>query len=208
MGYKHGKKVIAMQGRFHYYEGYSQQEISIPVRVMKKLGVKSLFITNAAGGINTGFSSGALMMISDHINYSGANPLIGENLDEFGPRFPDMSDIYSRELREKLKTCAERDGIPTETGVYIMFTGPSYETPAEIRMARIMGADAVGMSTVPEAIVANHCGIKVLGVSCITNMAAGVLDAPLNHVEVMETANRVKADFTRLVDLAIKEVLE
>ena len=207
LGELFGKKVICMQGRFHYYEGYSQQEISIPIRVMKRLGVKKLLITCAAGGINKAFSSGALMVISDHINYSGANPLMGENLEEFGPRFPDMSNVYDRELRSALVKKAKSAGIPVETGVYIMFTGPSYETPAEIRMARVMGADAVGMSTVPEAIAANHCGIKVLGISCITNMAAGVLDAPLNHLEVMETANRVKDQFTKLVDIAVREVL-
>ena len=207
MGEHLGKRVIAMQGRFHYYEGYTQQEIAIPIRVMKLLGVKELVLTNAAGGVNTSFDSGALMVITDHINYSGSNPLMGPNLAEFGVRFPDMCDIYSRELRAKLMDEAEKAGIPVREGVYIMFSGPSYETPAEIRMCRVLGADAVGMSTVPEAIAANHCGIKVLGVSCITNMAAGVLDQPLNHVEVMETANRVKSDFTRLIDLILTRVV-
>lgn len=171
------------------------------------MGVKELVLTNAAGGVNTSFDSGALMVITDHINYSGSNPLMGPNLAEFGVRFPDMCDIYCRELRAKLMDEAEKAGIPVREGVYIMFSGPSYETPAEIRMCRVLGADAVGMSTVPEAIAANHCGIKVLGVSCITNMAAGVLDQPLNHVEVMETANRVKSDFTRLIDLILTRVV-
>lgn len=206
LGTRFGKRIIAMQGRFHYYEGYSQQEISIPVRTMHLLGVRNLMLTNAAGGINTAWSSGALMAITDHINYSGSNPLMGPNLDEFGPRFPDMSRVYDPVLRQKLINEAANEGIRVEQGVYIMFAGPSYETPAEIRMARVMGADAVGMSTVPEAIAANHCGMKVLGVSCITNMAAGVLDAPLNHLEVMATAERVRGEFTKLVDIAIQKV--
>ncbi len=206
LGERFGRKIIAMQGRFHYYEGYSQQELTIPVRAMHLLGVEKLLITNAAGGINTAWSSGALMAITDHINYSGANPLMGPNFEEFGSRFPDMSEVYDSALREKLVAEAENAGIRVERGVYIMFTGPSYETPAEIRMARAMGADAVGMSTVPEAIAANHCGMKVLGISCITNMAAGVLKAPLDHKEVMETANRVKGNFTKLIDIAIQKV--
>lgn len=207
MGLCHGKKVIAMQGRFHFYEGYSQRELTMPVRVMKKLGVEKLIITNAAGGVNTSFSSGALMVISDHINYSGANPLMGSNLEEFGPRFPDMSNVYDKALRTKLLEEAAKEGLELQQGVYIMFSGPSYETPAEIRMARVMGGDAVGMSTVPEAIAASHCGMKVLGISCITNMAAGVLDAPLNHAEVMETAERVKGTFNKVIDLALERVL-
>ncbi|MGI6151915.1 MAG: purine-nucleoside phosphorylase [Christensenellales bacterium] len=206
LGERFGKKVIAMQGRFHFYEGYTQQELTIPVRAMHLLGVRKLLITNAAGGVNTNWSSGTLMAIADHINYSGSNPLIGPNLDSFGPRFPDMSEIYENNLREKLVKEAENAGIKVEQGVYIMFTGPSYETPAEIRMARALGADAVGMSTVPEAIAANHCGMKVLGISCITNMAAGVLKAPLDHAEVMATANRFKAQFTQVVDIAIQKV--
>ncbi len=206
LGERFGKKTIAMQGRFHFYEGYSQQELTIPIRAMRLLGVKKLLITNAAGGVNTAWSSGALMSITDHINYSGSNPLIGPNLEEFGPRFPDMSEVYDQTLREKLVKEAEIARIRIEQGVYIMFGGPSYETPAEIRMARALGADAVGMSTVPEAIAANHCGMKVLGISCITNMAAGVLKAPLNHKEVMATASRVKGDFTKVLDIAIQKV--
>jgi purine-nucleoside phosphorylase len=201
-----GRKVIIMQGRVHAYEGYSQAQLTLPVRIMRKLGVSKLLITNAAGGVNLNFQAGALMMISDHINYSGGNPLIGPNLDEFGTRFPDMSRVYDRNLREKLRSEAEKAGIHLDEGVYMMFNGPSYETPAEIRMARIVGADAIGMSTVPEAIVANHCGMSILGISCITNMAAGILDQPLNHAEVMETANRVKSDFIKILDIVLAKV--
>ncbi len=207
IGERFGKRVIAMQGRFHTYEGYSHQEVVIPVRVMKKLGVETLVLTNAAGGINTSFKQGALMAISDHINYSGSNPLIGPNLHEFGPRFPDASECYNKALRKALIEKAKKAGIELHEGVYIMFSGPSYETPAEIRMARVMGADAVGMSTVPEALAAAHCGMKTVGISCITNMAAGILDAPLVHTEVMETANRVKATFIKLLDILISEVI-
>ncbi len=207
MGTRFGKKVIIMQGRFHYYEGYSQQELTIPVRTMKLLGVKNLIITNAAGGVNTSFESGALMAISDHINYSGYNPLIGPNLDEFGLRFPDMSEVYDKALRKKLIEEAKKENIDVKEGVYLMYFGPSFETPAEICAFRTLGADAVGMSTVPEAITANHCGIRTIGVSCITNMAAGVLDQPLNHLEVMETAERVRGEFTRLIDIALEKVL-
>jgi purine-nucleoside phosphorylase len=202
-GTYNGKTVVAMRGRLHYYEGYSESEITMPIRVMKKLGVRTLLLTNAAGGINLSFSEGALMLLTDHINYSGSNPLIGKNLDEFGPRFPDMSDVYNRELRSKLKDMAEKEGIRLHEGVYAMYSGPSFETPAEIRFFRTIGADAVGMSTVPEAIVARHCGMEVIGVSCITNMAAGVLDRKLSHLEVIETANRVKGTFTRVVEMAV-----
>lgn len=207
VGEKHGRGLILMQGRFHYYEGYTQRQLAIPIRVIKRLGAGSLLLTNAAGGVNMRYASGALMLISDHINYSGANPLVGPNLDEYGPRFPDMSRVYSGELRQKAKAVAEKMGIALEEGVYMMFSGPSYETPAEIRMARVMGADAVGMSTVPEAIAAAHASLPCLGISCITNMAAGVTSAPLVHAEVMETANRVKATFEKLVDELIREVL-
>jgi purine-nucleoside phosphorylase len=207
MGVHKGKRVIAMQGRIHGYEGYDHSQLALPVRIMRRLGAESLFLTNAAGGINTAFAVGALMIITDHINYSGQNPLTGQNLDELGPRFPDMSDLYSKTLRETLKVKAAAAGIPVEEGVYVMFAGPSYETPAEIRMARGFGADAVGMSTVPEAIAARHCGMRVLGVSCITNCAAGILDTPLSHAEVVETTARVKAQFIRLVDLALEQVL-
>ena len=204
LGTYKGKRVAALRGRVHYYEGYTQQEITIPVRVMHRLGAKTLLLTNAAGGINLGFSQGALMLITDHINYSGQNPLMGPNLDDFGPRFPDMSEIYTKTCREKLLAKAEEMGIELQQGVYMMYMGPSYETPAEIRAFRGMGADAVGMSTVPEAIIARHCGMQVIGISCITNMAAGVLDAPLNHNEVMETADRVREQFTSVVGASIE----
>jgi purine-nucleoside phosphorylase len=195
--------IVALRGRLHYYEGYPQNEITMPVRIMKKLGIETLIITNAAGGINLDFAEGVLMLITDHINYSGSNPLVGKNLDEFGIRFPDVSDIYTKDLRIKLREAALNEGIALSEGVYIMYSGPNYETPAEIRFFRLIGADAVGMSTVPEAIVAAHCGIKVIGVSCITNMAAGVFDRKLNHKEVIETANKVKNDFTKLLRIAI-----
>ena len=202
-----GKRVIMMCGRFHYYEGYTQQQTTLPIRVMKQLGVQTLMLTNAAGGINRGFSSGTLMAIADHINYSGNNPLIGKNLDEYGPRFPDMSNAYDRNLRDKVIAVARANGINIEEGVYIYFSGPSYETPAEVRMAALLGADAAGMSTVPEAIVANHCGMRVVGISCITNMAAGILDTPIVHSEVMETAARVREQFKLLLNKILQEVL-
>ena len=201
-----GKKVIAMQGRVHYYEGYTQKEITLPIRIMKRIGVGKVLLTNAAGGVNRSFAPGTLMLIRDHINYSGSNPLIGRNFEEDGPRFPDVSRVYQKELRQRLKVLAEQEGIHLEEGVYMMFSGPCYETPAEVRMAGIVGADAVGMSTVPEAIVCAHCGIPVLGISCITNYAAGILDQPLSHQEVVETAERVKSTFVKVVDLVLSDV--
>lgn len=203
-GTKHGKSVVALQGRLHYYEGHSMQTLTLPVRVMALLGVKRLILTNASGGVNTCFCPGDLMLITDHINYSGSNPLIGANMPEFGPRFPDVSDLYSSEARSLILEKAAERGIPLRQGVYMMFTGPNYETPAEVRMARIVGADAVGMSTVPEALVASQCGIGVIGISCITNMAAGILDQPLNHQEVIETAALVHDKFHNLVDLILE----
>jgi len=199
----YGIPVVTLRGRLHYYEGYSQQETTLPVRIMKKLGVKTLLITNAAGGVNLDFSAGVLMLINDHINFSGANPLLGANLDEFGPRFPDASEIYSKDLRVKLKDAALKNGIDLREGVYLMASGPNYETPAEVRFFRAAGADAVGMSTVPEALAASHSGLKVIGISCITNMASGILDRKLDHLEVIDTANKVKNDFTRLLQIAI-----
>lgn len=201
-----GKTVIAMQGRFHYYEGHDMSTLTLGVRVMKRLGVEKLLLTNAAGGINLAFKPGDLMLVSDHINFSGSNPLIGKNDDTFGTRFPDASNVYDRELRQKTLIEAERLGIALKTGVYMMFTGPSFETPAEIRFARIIGADAAGMSTVPEALTAAHCGIKTLGISLITNMAAGVLDQPLTHQEVCETAAIASKRFTKLIDGIIENV--
>lgn len=202
-GTLHGKRVCMMQGRFHAYEGYDLKEVTLPVRVMALLGVKTLIVTNAAGGVNLAFHPGDLMLIADCINFSGMNPLRGENLDAFGPRFPDMSQAYSRELLALAERCAGEMGVQVQKGVYCWFNGPCFETPAEIRMARVLGADAVGMSTVPETIVARHCGLRVFGVSCITNMAAGILDQPLNHEEVMETAERVKYTFRGLLDRVI-----
>ncbi len=201
-----GATVVAMQGRFHYYEGYSLREVTFPVRVMKALGVRELIVTNAAGGVNERFQPGDLMVISDHINLLGTNPLIGPNDPELGPRFPDMTEAYSRRLRQLAKDAAARLGIRLHEGVYVANTGPSYETPAEIRMIRALGGDAVGMSTVPEVIVARHAGMEVLGISCISNLAAGMTDAPLHHDEVVETAERVKADFLRLVKAIVAEL--
>lgn len=194
-----GKKVIMMQGRFHYYEGHPMSVLALPIHIMKYIGVKSLIVTNACGGVNTNFVPGDLMMITDHINFAGTNPLIGKNEEEIGPRFPDMSTAYDREYLKLAKEVGASLDIELKEGVYMMFTGPTYETPAEVRMARILGADAVGMSTVPEVIAANHCGLRILGISCITNMAAGILDQPLNHEEVIETSAKVKSKFASLV---------
>ncbi len=200
------KKVYMLQGRFHIYDGLPQQELVIPVRVMKKLGVKTLILTNAAGCANPDWKPGTLMVLSDYINFSGRNPLIGPNMDEFGPRFPDMSEAYSKRLRAVAAAAADRLGIALREGVYMMFNGPTYESPAEVRMARIMGADAVGMSTVPETIAARHCGMEVIGISCLTNMAAGLQSEPLSHEEVQEVASRVSGDFRRLLDAIVEAV--
>ena len=186
------KKVIAMQGRFHFYEGYDIQDVVLPTRVMIGLGIKVLLVTNAAGGVDTSFNPGDLMLITDHINFTGANPLIGRNYDELGPRFVDMSTVYDKELQEKTKEAAGQLGIDLKTGHYMWMTGPNYETSLEVRMGRMLGASAVGMSTVPEVLVAAHQGVKVLGISCITNMAAGVLDEVLDHEDVIETSNKAK----------------
>lgn len=206
IGKLEGKDVVAMQGRFHYYEGYTQQEITFPVRVMKALGVETMVVTNAAGGANVDFKPGDLMIIKDHINLSGSTPLMGKNDERFGPRFPDMSTAYSPKYIELVRECANKLDIKVQEGVYAFFSGPTYETPAEVKMARILGADAVGMSTVPEVIVANHSSMDVIGISCITNMAAGILDQPLNHEEVIETTQKVKAEFLSLVKLVVKSI--
>lgn len=206
IGKKHGKAVAVLQGRIHYYEGLPQREITLPIRVLAAMGVKKLVLTNACGGINLSYKPGDLMLIQDHINFSGQNPLIGPNLDAFGPRFPDMSDLYHAGLREKIRSVAGALGIELKEGVYAMYSGPNYETPAEIRMFRTLGADVVGMSTVPEALVAGHCGMKVAGISCVTNMAAGILPVKLSHQEVVETAARVHDVFQRLLD-GILEIL-
>lgn len=205
-GTLYGKRVVMMQGRFHYYEGYGMKDVTLPVRVMQKIGVKTLVVTNAAGGVNLGYHPGELMVIGDMFSMTAQNPLIGPNLDAFGPRFPDMSCAFDKELRALAHECANEQGFALREGVYAQMTGPTYETPAEIRMLRTLGADAVGMSTVPEVIVARHGGMRVLGISCITNMAAGILDQPLNHAEVTETANRVKGQFRNLLDRIIEKM--
>lgn len=200
-----GKKVLAMQGRFHYYEGHSMQTVTYPVRVMQALGIHSIIVTNAAGGVNETFTPGNLMLITDHINFTGNNPLIGENDEDFGPRFPDMSHAYTPAYQEVAKKVAAKQGMILREGVYMGYSGPTYETPAEIRMSRTMGADAVGMSTVAEVIVAAHGGMKVLGISCITNLAAG-MQSNLNHKEVVETTQRVKEDFKKLIKDTLAEL--
>jgi len=194
-----GRTVAMMKGRFHMYEGYGPELTAFPVRVMKAIGVSKLLVTNAAGGINTSYKPGDLMIISDHLNMTGRNPLIGANDNRLGVRFPDMSQAYSPQLRQKAKDVAASQGVELQEGVYVGFLGPNYETPAEIRMLRILGGDAVGMSTVSEVIVAQHAGMEVLGISCISNMAAGILDQPLSHDEVMETAELVRDQFLKLV---------
>lgn len=205
-GKKMGREVVVLQGRIHFYEGLPQQVITLPTRVLAAIGVKTLVLTNAAGGVNLDYGPGTLMLISDHINFSGANPLIGPNLDEFGPRFPDVSDLYTARLRRRVKEAAAKEGITLGEGVYMMFSGPNYETPAEVRMAKIVGADAVGMSTVPEALVAAHCGMEVLGISCITNIAAGLSDQKLDHSEVLQIADRVHGTFHRLLEIILQVI--
>jgi purine-nucleoside phosphorylase len=193
------KRVVALAGRAHFYEGHPLQAVTFGVRVLRLLGVRTLILTNAAGGINTAFARGALMVITDHINLMGTNPLLGENDERFGQRFPDMSEVYSAGLRKVAFEAAAASGLRLDQGVYVAVHGPSYETPAEIRALRTLGADAVGMSTVPEAIVARHMGLEVLGISCITNMAAGVLPGRLDHQEVLETTRRVRSQFIELL---------
>ncbi|MCD9021272.1 purine-nucleoside phosphorylase [Cohnella silvisoli] len=199
IGKLQGRSVVLMRGRFHMYEGYEPERTALPVRVMKALGVTTLLVTNAAGGVNLDYKPGNLMLISDHINLTGRNPLIGPNDNALGVRFPDMSEAYSRRLRTIAKETAADLGFSIQEGVYVGLLGPNYETPAEIRMLRTLGVDAVGMSTVSEVIVARHSGIEVLGISCISNMAAGILDQPLSHAEVMETTELVKEQFLSLV---------
>ncbi|KJR48600.1 Purine nucleoside phosphorylase [Desulfosporosinus sp. I2] len=201
-----GLPIVVMQGRFHYYEGYAMHEVTFPIRVMQGLGVKGLLVTNAAGGINPEFRSGDLILIKDHINMMGDNPLRGANLSSFGPRFPDLSEGYDPEWRQKALAIMPNYGIRPQEGVYAAMSGPNYETPAEIRFLRTIGADMVGMSTVPEVLVANHGGMRVLGISCVTNMAAGILPQKLNHAEVMETADRVTKQFVSFVRGLVKEL--
>ena len=201
-----GRQVLCMQGRLHYYEGYTMAQITYPIRVMAKLGIKNLIISNASGGIDTQFNVGDLMLITDHINFMGTNPLIGPNASDFGPRFNDMTYGYHRDLQQVAREAAEAIGCPLREGVYVACTGPSYETPAEIRMFRLWGANAVGMSTVPEVIVANQCGLAVMAISCITNMAAGILDQPLTEEEVLETGARSGKQFRALVEAIVAKL--
>jgi purine-nucleoside phosphorylase len=200
--------VLAMQGRVHYYEGYTLEEVTFPIRTFKLLGINTLILTNAAGGVDVQLTQGALMVISDHLNLMGVNPLRGRNDERFGPRFPDLTEVYSRDLQELASEEARALDVTVRRGIYAALAGPSYETPAEIHMLRAFGADAVGMSTVPEAIVARHMGMKVLGISCITNMAAGMNENPINHAEVMETGEKVREKFTELLRRVIAKVPE
>ena len=201
-----GKNVMMMQGRFHFYEGHSMQTVTYPIKIMKKLGVETILITNAAGGVNPYFKPSSLMIIKDHINFMGTNPLIGPNDDTLGERFPDMSEVYTKSLREIAHTCSKNLNIPVEEGIYIALTGSTYETPAEVNMVRTLGADAVGMSTVPEAIVASYLKMKVLGISCICNSAAGISTVGLSHKEVLEAAEKAKTNFKKLVLEIIKSI--
>lgn len=207
-GYVKGVPVVAMKGRIHYYEGYDMTDIVLPIRLMGMLGAKTLVLTNAAGGINMDFTPGDLMIIRDHISAFVPSPLRGENLDELGPRFPDMSKIYDRGLMEYLRASAAENGFEMKEGVYLQFQGPNFETPTEIKMFRGLGADAVGMSTVCEAIAARHMGLRIAAVSCITNMAAGILDQPLSHEEVQETADKVAGKFEKLITGLIARIGE
>jgi purine-nucleoside phosphorylase len=206
LGYLNGVPIIAMQGRVHYYEGYSMQDVVLPIRLMKLMGAEILFLTNASGGINRNFSAGDFMLITDHISTFVPNCLIGENFSSLGTRFPDMSHVYSTRLQSLIKASASKLDIPLQEGVYVQLTGCSYETPAEIKMLSLLGADAVGMSTVCEAIAGCHANMEVCGISCITNMASGILDQPLNHKEVQEIADRVAPQFKRLLTEVITNV--
>ncbi len=205
-GYAGSVPIVAMQGRVHFYEGYKPQDVVLPIRLMKLMGAKVLFLTNAAGGINRSFNAGDFMLITDQISMSVPSPLIGENIDELGVRFPDMSEVYSRRLRKIIENSAVTAGVPLRRGVYIQTTGPQYETPAEIRAYERLGADAVGMSTAIEAIAARHAGMEICGISCISNLAAGISVNPLTHAEVQETADRVAPLFKKLVTQAIKDI--
>ena len=205
-GYVDKVPVVCMKGRVHYYEGYPISDVVLPIRLMKLMGAEVLFLSNAAGGVNTDFKPGDLMMITDHIACFAPNPLLGPNVDELGKRFPDMSNVYDEALQDIIRHTAEECGLEIKKGVYTYLTGPSYESPADIRMLRVLGADAVGMSTVPEAIAANHMGMKICGISCITNMAAGILKQPLDHKEVQETADKAAQSFQKLVTEVVKKV--
>ena len=203
-GYLDDVKIVCMKGRVHFYEGYDISDVVLPARLMKMLGAKILFLTNAAGGLGKGFSAGDLMLITDHVSIFAPNPLIGQNLDELGPRFPDMSEVYNRDLQDIIRSVAKDNGIKLQEGVYCQLTGPSFESPSEIRLLAGLGVSAVGMSTVNEAIAANHMGMKICGVSCISNLAAGISDVPLCHEEVQEAADKAAPLFTKLVTESIK----
>jgi purine-nucleoside phosphorylase len=205
-GYVNKVPVVIMQGRVHFYEGYPMTDVVLPTRLMGLLGAKTLFLTNACGGVNKEYHAGDFMLIKDHIATSVPSPLLGENIEELGPRFPDMSDVYRRELRGIIKEVAKEEGIELQEGVYLQLSGPAYESPAEVQMCRILGADAVGMSTACEALAANHMGMKVCGISCITNMACGITDQPLSHAEVQETADRVAPIFKKLITASITKI--
>lgn len=204
-GYCEGVPVVIMQGRVHYYEGYSMEDVVMPVRLMRLMGARALFLTNAAGGVNWQFAAGDLMLINDHINLA-PSPLIGENPEEIGVRFPDMSEVYSARFREAVRSAARGLDIPLREGVYVQLTGPQYETPSEVRMVRIIGADAVGMSTACEAVAARHCGFETVGISCISNLACGVSNKPLSHAEVQETADMAAPRFKALVTRSIGNI--
>ncbi len=205
-GHVKGVPVVCMQGRVHFYEGYSMQDVVLPVRLMKMMGAKALFLTNAAGGVNHDFHPGDFMMITDQISSFVPSPLLGENMDELGVRFPDMSEIYDRRMQESIRSAAKEQGIPLREGIYLQFTGPAYESPAEVRAARILGADAVGMSTACEAVAANHMGMRICGISCISNLASGMTEQPLSHEEVQEAADRVAPLFKQLITESIGKI--
>ena len=204
-GYVGTVPVVCMKGRVHYYEGYDISDVVLPIRLMKLMGAKVLFLTNASGGINTEFRAGDLMLIRDHISVFAPNPLIGANMDELGLRFPDMSHVYDKDLQQIIRETAKENGIYLQEGIYTQLTGPSFESPAEIRMLRTLGCDAVGMSTVVEAIAANHMGMRICGISCISNLAAGMTDQPLNHEEVQEAADMAAPRFKKLVTESVKK---
>jgi purine-nucleoside phosphorylase len=201
-----GIEVLLVAGRYHYYEGHSLEVVTFPIRVMHLLGIKTLIVTNSCGAINEGFNPGDLMIISDHLNLVANNPLIGKNIDEFGPRFPDASNIYTKSLRKTAHDVAKKLGQSLREGIYAWWTGPSYETPAEIKMIKVLGADAVGMSTVPETLVASHMGMDVLGISCLTNMASGILEQKLSHEEVLQVALSVDDKFKRLIKGIVRQI--
>ena len=205
-GYVGRTPVVIMQGRVHYYEGYPMSDVVLPTRLMGLMGAKKLILTNAAGGCNPEFNPGDLMIISDHITTAVPSPLIGANIDQLGTRFPDMSEVYSKRMRRIIRDCADRCGIPVREGVYVQFTGPNYETPAEVRLGRLWGGDAIGMSTGCEAMAARHMGLEVCGISCITNLCAGMSDQKLSHEEVKETADRVAEDFKKLITSVVQSI--